>query len=63
MNRLHQNERLCKHVIKYLCPLYFKYRSVQSTTTEKNYYLLNKNYFCTPVFLCVCGEGGGGGFV
>jgi hypothetical protein len=57
MNRLRQNERLCKHVIKYLCTLYVKYRSVLSTTTEKNYYLLNKNCFCTPVFVCVCGGG------
>jgi hypothetical protein len=44
MNRLYQNERLSKHVIKYLYPLYIKYRSVLSLTTEKSYYLLNKNY-------------------
>jgi hypothetical protein len=33
MNRLHQNEMLCKHRIQYLRPLYIKYRSVLSTTS------------------------------
>jgi hypothetical protein len=33
LNRLHQNERLCKHVIKYLRPLYIKCRRVWSSTS------------------------------